>query len=183
MPNEEDPPVLEVLLTQALVGQQAPLDITVHTMLASKTGKEVSQISFDPDIRLFLRKLQTPGVGADTGINWASLRRHVLIEVKAGMKCLLSVLDLCGDKSSKIREGPLRVESDAIVQDLVALRTLVVDKLQKRNNAGKPIPGNGRGCDLTRKFVEQLTHFPKINFILFCNGGGDLGSISKLCGE
>lgn len=185
MPNEADPPVLEVLLKQALEteGQLAPLDVTVHTMLASKTVKVLDQIATPPDIGVFLEKLQTPGVGADNGINQASSRRHVLIEVRAGVKRVLSVLDLCGDESSDIREGPLRVESDAIAKDLVALRTLVMDKFQKRNNAGLPIPGNGRGRDLTRRFVDQLPHFEKINFIFFCNGGGEAGSVSKLCGE
>lgn len=95
---------------------------------------------------------------------------------------MLSVLDLCGDESSRIRVGPLHVESDVIARDLEAL-SAPVGKLQKRNNARRPIPGNGRGRDFTRRFVEQLPHFEKINFMFFCNGVGDVGRISKLCGE
>lgn len=46
--------------------RQAPFEITGHS---SKSVKEISQVVSHNDIGLFLRKLDTPGVGADNGIH------------------------------------------------------------------------------------------------------------------
>lgn len=89
--------------------------------------------------------------------------------VKAEIRFVLVILDRCGAECSRIWEGPLYIESDAIAKSLVALKTQV-SKFQKRNHTAKPIPGNGRGRDLTRRYVEKLTFFE----IFFCNGGGDM---------
>lgn len=93
--------------------------------------------------------------------------------VKAEIRFVLVIIDRCGAESSKISDGPLYIESDATAKDLVALKTQV-GKVQKWNHTGKPIPGNGRGRDLTRRYVEQLTFFEMLNLIFFCNGGGDM---------
>lgn len=45
------------------------------------------------------------------------------------------------------------------------------------------IPGNARGCELTRRFVAQLPHFPKVNVIFFYDGAGSVPSVRTLCGD
>lgn len=101
LPSNAELLVLEVLLKQANEGQCAPLDITVQAMMASTTVEVVYQTVFERDIGVCGRELRTHEVRDDEG---TSSRRHVLIEVKAGVKRILSVLDLCADKSSKIWE-------------------------------------------------------------------------------
>lgn len=183
MPNEQDPPVLEVLLNQALVNQALPLEVTVNTMLRSNTQQVVHRVHDPREIKQLLEALQTPGVTDNNGMNAQSSRQHVLIEVRTAVgKLVLSVIDLCGDETSKTRSGPLSVGSTAIATDLGALRVLVTQKLYGKFKAVEII-GNGRGCELTRRFVAQLPHFPKVNFIFFCDGSGSVQSVSNLFGE
>lgn len=181
-PNQEDPPVLEVLLNQALINQG--LDIIVYTMLRSKAMRENYRISEHKDIELFLQKLQIPEVADDNGINKTSSRRHILINITVGQKQLISVLDLCGDETHETRTGRLKDESTAIAADLAALRVLVTQHLNVHDlDIKTSIPGGGRGCYLTMAFVRQLPFCKKLDIAFFCDGSGSVTSIRKLCGE
>lgn len=178
LPNLADPPVLEVLLRQALQAQveDEPLQVTVFTVLGKRTITTQLDLGV-MDIAGFLQGLQTPGVGRDNGINPRSSRRHVLVEVRAAGKHLLSVLDLCGDETSEVRAGPLRGESNSIASDLVMLRALVARKLQWKYTP----PLLARGCGLTRHFARHLGNFLNVHVVFFCDG--DAESMSRLCYE
>lgn len=178
MPNEEDPPVLQVLLNQAL-----PLEATTNNMLRSNTLKVVHRVHDPQEIKQLLEALQTPGVTDNNGMNAQSSRQHILIEVRTAVgKLVLSLIDLCGDETSDTPSGPLGVGSTAIAVDLGALRVLVTQKLYGKFKAVE-IPGNGRGCEPTRRFVARLPHFRKVNFLFVCDGLGSVQSVRNLCGE
>lgn len=85
------------------------------------------------------------------------------------------MIDLCGDETSDTRGGPLAGGSRAIAADLGALRVLVTQKFYGKSKVVE-IPGNGRECELMRRFVAQLPHFPKVNFLFFCDGSGSVRS-------
>lgn len=73
-------------------------------------------------------------------------------------------------------------QSKKTAGDLVQLRTLVAQSLKWKYHPGDPIFG-GLGCNLTRKIARQLIHFPHIHVLFFCDGEGDVESVSRLCSE
>lgn len=104
------------------------------------------------------------------------------MEVLAGGKHILTVVDLCGDETVETRLGLLQAQSKKTTGDLVELRTLAVQSLKWKFMSGDPIVG-GLGCNLTREIARQLIHFPNIHVVFFCDGEGDVESVSRLCAE
>lgn len=122
--NFKDPPVLKVLLRQAVHSEPVKpvaLHVTIPTLLGKQTLTQNMTLR-DTELPSFLEHGQSPCVGDDNGVNPKSSQRHVVVEVRAAGHHLLSLLDLCGNETSDIRVGPLKRGSGSIAGDLVKLR-------------------------------------------------------------
>lgn len=173
--NPDDPPALEVLLLEALEIHHV-LEIRVTTMLGkSKLQGPTHRIATPISIAPFIRSLQNPDITVvkDNGLNRGSSRRHILVDVTTIARVpVFSLIDLCGDETTAIRSGPLQEESRIISLDLLSLRRLVIN-----------LPGLmvARECALTTQFAARVPLFTKVHVLFFCDAGGDLESIRRMC--
>lgn len=196
-PNAEDPPLLQLLLMDALK-RYGTLKLSVTTMLAKSKiaipfdnvngkGKGAPQLrrflDNDLEIEQFMQNLIKHIPNSENGINHVSSRRHVVIDVFSEGLLILAILDLCGDESSEIRsrlarDDPGYKESKHIANDLFFLRSLVSDlrlhMVSRLPNAeSRRAKGiMGRGCALTGGFLSRLMLAPKVHVVMFGNGEG-----------
>lgn len=144
-------------------------------------------LSTHGEVEGLVQSLQIPGVSKSNGLNARSSRRHVLVEVAVATPTahrlpIFTLLDLCGDETSQTRTGELQAESKIISQDLVSLRTLVIQEtLQLTPQCRQGIIG--RDCQLTRSFTRCLPYFPKVHLVFFCDGPGERESVAGMCGD
>lgn len=129
----------------------------MHGVLRSKVTLRSHWIRAG-DIKTFLQKLQTSGVADNNGIyrTWSS--RHVLIEIKAWPKRIMSVLDLCGDETNLTDTGGWRKRVGRLLRIWVPW-----------------------GYWSPTMFVRQLPHFPKVTVVFFSVMAVGVSRVSASC--